>query len=507
MTAKRIWSLVISLTLILGLAAGCSTAGSSTSSGSGSSVQGGASSGSGTVPAEDITLTWYAYLPEQESNAAVFAKADEMVKEALGFNLKIIALQEYHVQMPLLIASGEDIDIMYTATTTNSYSVNVAEGNLLELDDLLPEYAPGLWEGVDEDVWNAIRVNGKIYAIPNQQIMARGPAWWIPTQNIELLGLDVDGYKTMADFEEYLQAVYDETGKYTLIPAAWATNDTQYWGIEQVIGAKIPGAIRVSESEPQVISQYDSEEFVDYIGLRRKWVENGLAAPMYVKEGEYTQFADRFGKDQIVNWLGWVNTVVPGWKESFEKSIGLEITLVAPSTPLMYTGAITATMQAVYVESRHPEQAVSFLGYLNTNPDLMNLLAYGIEDVNYKKTGENKIEKLNSSPYNGRIWATGNTFLTYLLEGQPDNTHAATMERNATAKRSPILGFAANSEPVKLEITNCTAVLDEYVNSLDQGLLDLNTAYPEFMNKLKTAGADKIVSELNKQLAAWRASK
>jgi ABC-type glycerol-3-phosphate transport system substrate-binding protein len=58
-------------------------------------------------------------------------------------------------------------------------------------------------------VWEGIKINGKIYAVPNQQIFPRGPGFTIPTQNIELLGLDVEEMKnwTLADYEKYMQAI------------------------------------------------------------------------------------------------------------------------------------------------------------------------------------------------------------------------------------------------------------------------------------------------------------
>jgi len=42
--------------------------------------------------------------------------------------------------------------------------------SLLALDDLLPKYAPDLWAQIKPEFWNAVRVKGTIYSVPNQQI-------------------------------------------------------------------------------------------------------------------------------------------------------------------------------------------------------------------------------------------------------------------------------------------------------------------------------------------------
>ena len=50
-------------------------------------------------------------------------------------------------------------------------------------------------------------------------------------------------------------------------------------------------------------------------------------------------------------------------------------------------------------------------------------------------------------------------------------------------------------------------VLNEYRAGLEFGVLDPDTALPEFLSKLETAGIDKIIAEKQSQLDAWLASK
>ena len=172
---KKLICLVLCLVMAVGLLAGC---------------------GKDKAADGEITLRWYARINKEANCEEVFQRASEIAKEKLGVNLDIIALEDYDTKMTAINASGEDFDIVYTASATNNYYKNVADGNLLELDELLPKYAPTLWEEVGKDVWDSVRAgDGKIYAVPNQQIFARSPGFAIPTQNIELLGLDVEEMK------------------------------------------------------------------------------------------------------------------------------------------------------------------------------------------------------------------------------------------------------------------------------------------------------------------------
>ena len=76
----------------------------------------------------------------------------------------------YQEQLNLRIAAGEMPDMF---TPVNGMEADlIASGALLDLTDLLPEYAPNLWNAVPQEIWDAMRANdrsgeGGIYTIPN----------------------------------------------------------------------------------------------------------------------------------------------------------------------------------------------------------------------------------------------------------------------------------------------------------------------------------------------------
>jgi putative aldouronate transport system substrate-binding protein len=83
---------------------------------------------------------------------------------------------------------------------------------LAPLDDLLPEYAPGLWASMPETTWNAARVNGTIYGVINQQIF---PKPWGVHPRVDLLekyDFSLDDVTKFEDMEPWLTAVRDGEG-------------------------------------------------------------------------------------------------------------------------------------------------------------------------------------------------------------------------------------------------------------------------------------------------------
>jgi putative aldouronate transport system substrate-binding protein len=78
---------------------------------------------------------------------------------------------------------------------------------------------------------------------------------------------------------------------------------------------------------------------------------------------------------------------------------------------------------------------------------------------------------------------------------------------NNSAVVSPLLGFSFDPEPVKSELAQCQAVMDEFKGGLFTGAVDPDVVLPQFLEKLEKAGAQKIVDEAQRQIDAWKASK
>ncbi len=482
---KKTFAILLVLVMALGVLAGC----------------GGAKDNDG-----EKTLIWYARINKEPDSAEVFQKVSDLAKEKIGVAVDIIALEDYHGKMPVIQASGEDYDIVYTSSAVNNIYENVNDGNLLALDDLLKDSAPKLWELFGEDIWDGVRINGKIYGVPNQQVFARAPGYMIPTQNIKALGLDLENtkYETLADYEDYFKAIKEKTGQYGYLPSTFGGDGPQIYGFEQVLGSGLPGAIRYQDANLEVINQYESPEYKEHVDLRTRWVKEGLVCPMEVTTDDITKYTTP--EDQVMPWLIFQNTYSPGGEATFKKNYNIDVTYTTKSEGLVSSYALVSTMAGINVDSRYPEEAIKFIELLNTDPEIYNLLVYGFEGTHYTKTGENSIELSTENSYTQPAWAIGNTLNLFTLPGQPEDVAAQVQNINDTATRSPILGFTPNQEPIKVQIANCKAVTEEY-RALSLGIMDSEKDYPAFIEKLKRAGVDEIIAELNKQLKEWLASK
>ena len=153
----------------------------------------------------------------------------------------------------LLLASEDLPDVFFrgnmSATELTNYGVT--QGFIIPLDDLIDEYAPNIKAILEEypDVDAAIRLNGKIYGLP-QIIPALGPRtnpMWINTKWLEKCGLDMP--KTVDEFLnmciEFTQCDYNGDGEANEYAINLRSSDTSinnlYNGLYGMFGMRTLG--------------------------------------------------------------------------------------------------------------------------------------------------------------------------------------------------------------------------------------------------------------------------
>jgi putative aldouronate transport system substrate-binding protein len=152
---------------------------------------------------------------------------------------------------------------------------------------------------------------------------------------------------------------------------------------------------------------------------------------------------------------------------------------------------------------------MEILSLFYSDKEIIDLINWGIEGVHYVKIGDNLIDfaegldASNTGYMPNWDWLTGNAYLTYVFKGGDHEVWEKTKVFNETAKASKALGFTFNADPVKTEYTAVTNVIDQYKVGLESGTLDPEKTLPEFIQKLKAAGIDKIIEEKQRQLDEW----
>jgi len=504
---RKVWhSLLVGtvgLTLVL---SGCSKSGGASSASPSGSAAGTASatpsaSSESAANLPPVKLVMHLGVSEQKDQAKVFEKANEIIQKKINatVDFRYHGFGTYSDQMNVIVASGEPYDIAFTSNWTNDYVQNVNKGAYAPLDDLLPQYGKSLLADVDQKYWDATKVNGKIYAVPNIQIEATSPGIWLQKDLVDKTGFKVDEMKTIKDIEPFMKAAKEQSGALTWGLDASRLADLSGWSY--IHDFHIPGAVNLNDPDLKVFNQFESPEYADLINTNRDWYQKGYLYKDLSADG------NSLIKAKKISW-SWLGTYKPGVEAEASSGNGFEVAVKQLGQPITSSNNVRATMFAVSSTSKNPERAVMLLDLINSDKELYNLLVFGIQDVHYKKVGDNRIEPIADSGYTtDGGWAFGNTFHAYLLPGQPDDVWDQTKKLNESAKVSPLSGFIFNTEPVKVEVANCTKVWNEMHLLVESGQLDPNVTLPKFLDKLKKAGSDKIIAEMQKQVDAFKAAK
>jgi putative aldouronate transport system substrate-binding protein len=131
---------------------------------------------------------------------------------------------------------------------------------------------------------------------------------------------------------------------------------------------------------------------------------------------------------------------------------------------------------------------------------------YGVEGKHYTKNDDDVVSVIQSGGYTqaGQQWQFGNNFINYVLDNESPNKWSELEAYNGGAVPSKSLGFNFDSESVKNAVAACANVRSEFIMPLETGTVDPDEALPKFLDKLRQAGADDIVAEMQKQYDAWK---
>lgn len=467
-----------------------------------------AGQGEAAAEAEPRPLVWYVpggagYPYNEAEEAAVYDAFNELVEADLGTTVEINvqgSFGEYNETMPLVLASGEYLDIVWTAVWSNDFLQNAYDGFYAGLDDLLEQYGRDILADTRSQL-EATRIDGEIRGIWSQQIAANNSIFKTRMDLVEKYGWDPTTVDSMPDLEPWLATVAENEPD--LVPfgpgvEAWKLIQP-YYGIKNF--GFLPGVVgvRAAEEEIEVLNLIQTPEFREWTELMHDWYQKG-----FIPQDGLTYTRDQWSQLQNQNRLAFAhhNTYNPQNAELIVAGVTKKDFRIGD--PITGTDNIISTIQSISSRSEQQAKSVEFLNWLWTKSEAYNTLVWGLEGQHYERIDDLHIRPIQDSGYYTNIpWMWGNTFQSHLLSNQEEGLFEEVKMLNDTALKANILGFNADINELKTLIASISAVVDQYQVPVTGGYVDPEEGIDEFLAALERAGLSDLIDMLQAQVDEW----
>ena len=409
-------------------------------------------------------------------------------------DIQFIDWGAYKEKMNMKLTADEYFDIAYGGFDTGTARKN---GALLELDDLLEEYGKEMKESMPDYVWDAAKVEGTTYFIPNYQCEAYSKAVAVRKDLAEKYNFDINSVTKIGDLEPLWIQIRDNEP--SLIPFRMV--NLEAFGIdatgEDFASSSYANSLMyIDWRDSKVYTALDSDYLYKRAKVAYEWMSKG-----YFRK-DIATVSDDSSDHASGRYASFVTGYKPGQEAETKNETGYDYIFKEITAPIIEHGMPLATKTIINASTKYPEKSMQFINLMNTDKDVYNLMCFGIEGKHYTKLENGKIQVNPDGGYcPNSAWEFGNQFNAYVQEGQDDDVWEKTMAVNEIGKVSPIMGIEIKSDDFGAEMTQCLKIQKEYgIARMEKGVTDPDSYWEEYKAALEKAGVRKIQESYQKQI-------
>lgn len=417
----------------------------------------------------------------------------------------------------LAISSGDQVDLCLSVGT--GVGNLVSDGLIEPLDDVIEEHGKAILEKCGVSMAGGY-YGGLLYGMPNAYIQGESYGYAARQDILDKYGIvvDEDKFYTLDEIEEIFAIVKEGEGDsfFCLIPEATSEEPLSRTAFEyDKLGAtSASGFLMLNDSFDNMIIEnlYETEEYEAYARRMYDWAQKG-----YISKDAATNTEDRPVVLSGGNYLGFFTWSSGGGVWDTEAQSGYDLAVLNIIDGYTAGDRFQNILWSVPITTVNREKAVEALNYIYEHDEAAWLLQYGIEGQDYEILEQSDegtmIQYLSdepaSLPYFQPFGIYGDRLEWPVMSPSPINKNQIMREFSdsiSDSRKSPALGYCFNMESMSTEFSAVTAVITQYVPSINCGTLNPKTNLSEFREALQAAGIDAVIEENQRQLEEWAAN-
>lgn len=420
-------------------------------------------------------------------------------------NLQVLEMGNYMAQMAMQVSAGDKIDLMTTFPAGSaSYTTMANGGQLTDLNTLLDDYAPEIKTTVGEKVLSATTMGDKLYAVPAYTDMTNDLYWECREAYLTEAGFKAEDIKSLDDITKVYEKVHElhpdmkmltTAGKGLIGSSGSLINGTRY----DYLGTKL-AAVMTDTDSSKVVGIFETDEMKNTISTLNSWYQAG-----YIDKDAAINDVDPTSDKTVFSFVLGGNQARTHGNDG---TAGEKLARVKLADGLITTSSVAIMDMAIPVSATEPEAAAALMNLCYTDKELKTLVSYGIEGTDYTVASDGGIVPVDGDTVYcpNALGIFGNAFLCAPTEEDMQNGYDMSKIDQSSLQYSPLLGFSIDTSNISTEAAQLSSVFEEYGPQIECGMAD-DATYQEFLTKLKDSGMDTYLSEIQKQLDDWLASK
>lgn len=441
------------------------------------------------------TISWWSH--DGLNDEDYVKEWDAKYEELTGIKLEHtqVANNEYTELLEVAFASGTEPNV-FDVSCDQKVAYYASQGGIADLTDLIKN--SDLYEKVDQSVWDAVSVNGRIYGVPKGQ--PSGIESYVRQDWLDRLNMPAP--TNYEEFIEMLRAFRDSIDECTIPLTAPGLSSAMnlpefYWdaeaGFTYVDGQWVDGMLQDNfAGAMQRLQDAYAEGLIDTevitnttSACRDKWYS-----------GEIGVFAYWGGK--------WGDTLTNRLKENFPDAgvTGLE------ALDETYYRFSTSTLYCIdgRLSPEEVEQVFKyFLEYINDGSEGQILYYCGVEGLHYEVDANGNLVYKNmvSSPDDAfqSVWGTPWLYVAPFDEPEkmPQPSDIVTDTLAVLDRKSTYMPTTPVSDTLNIITSDLTLIRQEVIANIVMGKVTVEDGLASYRAQAEELGIEQVLKEMNGQ--------